>query len=97
MNKKRLRYKAIQRMNNIIKGKRYIVAYAGNGYILYNQKDYDKVIEVLGFIAPITVAKFHSYSNADRYLHKMSGTLSILDSINNDEWDLYPWSDPIWD
>lgn len=68
MNKSKLRFKAIQHMKDLIKGKRYVVAQTDSGYILYNIKDYDKVIEGLGYITPLSVAKFRSFKKASNYL-----------------------------
>lgn len=72
MNKNKLRFKAIQHMKDLIKGKRYIVAQTDSGYILYNNKDYDKVIEGLGYATPIPVAKFRSFKKASNYLREVT-------------------------
>lgn len=57
---------------SVFKKKRYIVANSGRGLIAYDEKNYDKIVEAIGYVTPVEVIRFDNWDKAMNYCEQHS-------------------------
>lgn len=80
------RKKQIKAVSNILKNKKWMVAFMYNEVIVYNKDDIEKVIDNNGFIAPCNIAKFTTLEKAMRFAQSFSIGIDYADSEDCTGW-----------